>query len=535
MWKIKEVNKPALTELVQNTGLTEPMARILFLRNIRTKEAVHKFLNPQLSDLHSTSLLPDIEPALDRINQAIKKKERILIWGHEDLDGITSVVALYETLRDLQADVRYYIPAKHIEKHGLNADKVKNLPDNNIKLVITVDCGITNFKDVEELANVGIDTIILEHHEVLEHLPKAIANVDPKRKDSKYPFRYLAAVGVVLKVGMALTEKLLKFHTEEFFSIKTDFILLVALGTIADRVPLIDENRILAKYGLEKLKNVSRPVIRAIFNEEQLNASNLTVDKFITTLLPLFASANGNQGCQYFMSQDYEATRKWVKELVNQREIWREQSRQGLIIAKKNLDLTDGLIIVKSAELPLKTMGNCAAKLKEQYQKPTIVMGKGKDSWIGECRGMDQVNLVDLLKANAKYLIDYGGHKKASGFSINEENIEPFTKSAKEYAEVNFAGRIKPESLLADAILPISALTKEFTALGPFGEGNPSPLLIAPDTTIKKSGDHIFSPDNPNLNIFNHTEQKNLINGIYDILYTFDENLNIYIKQVSSK
>ncbi len=535
MWKIKEINKPVLNELVQNTGLTEPMARILFLRNIKTKEAVDKFLNPQLSDLHPTSLLPDIEPALDRIKQAIKNKERILIWGHEDLDGITSVVALFETLRDLQANVSYYIPAKHIEKHGLNADKVKNFPDNHIKLVITVDCGITNFKDVEDLTKIGIDTIIIEHHEVLEHLPKAIANVDPKRKDTKYPFRHLAAVGVVLKVAMALTEKLLKFHTEEFFSIKTDFISLVALGTIADRVPLINENRFLAKYGLEKLRNVSRPAIRAIFNEEQLNASNLTVDKFIATLLPLFASANGNQGCHYFMNPDYDATRKWVKELAKQREIWREQSKQGLIIAKNNLDLTDGLIIVKSAELPLKTMGNCAAKLKDQYQKPTIVIGKGKDSWIGECRGIDQVNLVELLQANAKYLIDFGGHKKASGFTILEENIDTFIKNAKEYAKINFSGNIKLEPLLADAILPISALTKEFTALGPFGEGNPEPLLIAPNTTIKKSGEHIFSPDNPTLNLYNYTEQKNLSNGIYDLLYTFDENLTIYIQQVSPK
>jgi single-stranded-DNA-specific exonuclease len=535
MWQIKEVDNSGLAEFVKTTGFQNSFARTLFLRNIKTPEAAQKFLNPKLSDLHSSALLPDLEPAIDRIWQAIKKKERILIWGHEDLDGITAVVALYEILRDLQADVLYYIPAKHIEKHGLNSEKVKNFNDHKIKLVITVDCGITNFAEVEDLANSGIDTVILEHHEILDRLPKAKANVDPKRKDSKYPFRFLAAVGVVFKFGLALTERILKTPADEFFSIKPDLISLVALGTIADRVPLIDENRILVKFGLEYLKNISRPAIRAFLESENLNPSKLTVDKFMSTLLPLFAAANGNQGCHYFMSQDVEAAKQWVKELSNLRDIWREETKQALVIAKKNLDLDDGLIIVKSAELPLRAMGNCASKLREQYQLPAIVIGRGKDNWIGECRGVDQVNLVELLKANGKYFIDYGGHKKACGFSIIEENLEPFIKGAKDYARMNFAGKIKPEPILADAILPLSELTGEFTKLGPLGEGNPSPLLIAPDTTIKWTDEGLISPDNPKLNLHNNSEQVRLSNGTFDLLYTFDENLNIYIKQAIPK
>ncbi len=531
MWKVKEVNKPALTALVRNTGLSEPLARILFLRNIRTKDMVQKFLNPQLSDLHPLSLLPDIEPALNRIQQAIDKKERILIWGHEDLDGITSVVALYETLADLQADVRYYIPTKHVEKHGLNSSKVKGFADERIKLVITVDCGITNFEDVEELTKAGIDTVILEHHEVLDHLPKSIANIDPKRKDSKYPYRHLAASGVVLKVAMAITENRLNIKPAEFSTIKPDFLSLVALGTIADRVPLLDENRILVKLGFDQLRKTKRPAIKAILEEEELNYPGLTVDKFLSILLPLFAAADGNQGCHYFLSQDYDATRQWVRELVKQREIWRGEAKKGLSIAKNHLDLSEGLIIVKSAELPLRTMGNCASKLRELYQLPVIMIGKGQTTWIGECRGLDRVNLVDLLKANGKYLIDYGGHKKASGFSINEENINQFIKGAKQYAQIYFAGKLEPKPLIADAILPLSELTGEFIKLGPFGEGNPSPLVISPNTRIQKSNDRLLLSDNLMINFHQSTELTKLLSGSYDLLYTFDENLIVYIKE----
>ncbi|MDH5684890.1 MAG: DHH family phosphoesterase, partial [candidate division WOR-3 bacterium] len=308
MWKVKEVNKSALAKFIRATGLKESLARLLFLRDVKTQESAQKFLNPQLSDLHSPSLLPDIEKALERIIYALKNRESILIWGHEDLDGITSTVILYETLRDLRAsDIQYYIPEKHVEKHGLNSAKVKAV--NQIKLVITVDCGITNFSDVQELKDSGIDTVIIEHHEVLDKLPDALANIDPKRKDSKYPFRGLAAAGVTLKIVMALSEKLLKIKPDEFFSIKPDLLALTALGTISDRVPLLEENRILVKYGLEQIKKTSIPAIRVLLEQENLDSFDLTADKLLGHLLPLFASANGNQGCQYFLNDNYEANR----------------------------------------------------------------------------------------------------------------------------------------------------------------------------------------------------------------------------------
>ncbi|MEO0114824.1 MAG: DHH family phosphoesterase [candidate division WOR-3 bacterium] len=535
MWQIKAIDNKALTEFTQATGLNEPWARILYLRDIRTPSAVQRFLKPKLSDLYPAFDLPDVEPALDRIVTAIKNKERILIWGHEDLDGITSVVMLDEVLRDLQADVIYYIPPKHIEKHGLSSEKIKNFNDPKIKLVITVDCGITNFKEVEDLANFGIDTIILEHHEVLDRLPKALANIDPKRPDSKYPFRYLAAVGVVLKFLMALTEKLLRLKPDEFLAIKSDFLGLTAIGTIADRVPLREENRILVKYGLAELKNSKRLAIKILLAEEQLATDDLTVDKFLANILPLFASANGQEACHFFKSQDRAAIEKWLKTLAHERDIWREEAKYALAVAKENLDLTAELVIVKSDKLPLRAMGHCASKLREQYQVPAIVIGKGNDNWIGECRGVDQVNLVDLLKANHQYFIDFGGHKKACGFSITQENLDAFIQSAKDYARQNFAGKFKPEPILADAILPLAELTKEYTELGPFGEGNPAPLLISPDTPIEWHENGLTTPINPALKLYNNSESSQRWEGNFDLLYTFDEHLNIYIKQAIAK
>lgn len=535
MWQIKTIDKQALAEFIRTTGFNEPFARILYLRNIKTKTEARKFLKPKLSDLFSPFELPDIEPALKRIVNAIKKRERILIWGHEDLDGITSVVILDEVLRDLQADVNYYIPPKHIEKHGLNSEKIKSFNDPRIKLVITVDCGITNFVEVEDLINSGIDTIILEHHEVLDHLPKALANVDPKRPDSKYPFRNLAAVGVVLKFVMALTENFLGLKPDEFWTIKSDFLGLAALGTIADRVPLHEENRILVKYGLTEMKNSKRLAIRKLLEEEQLSSNGLTLDKFLANLLPLFASANGQEACRFFQSQDYEAIKNWLKTLKQERDVWREEAKSALAIAKQNLDLTTELAIVKSDKLPLRTMGHCASKLREQYQVPAIVIGKGNDNWIGECRGLDQVNLVDLLKANQQYFIDFGGHKKACGFSIAAKNLEAFIQSAKDYARQNFAGKIQPEPIVVDAILPLSELSKEYTELGPFGEGNPAPLLISPNTPIEWSDNCLITPTNPTLKLYNNSVPIQQFEGNFDLLYTFDETLNIFIKQSVAK
>lgn len=535
MWQTKALDNNQLIEFIRLTGFKEPFARLLLLREVKTLEAAQRFLQPKLSDLYSPALLPDIEIAVARIIAAIKNRERILIWGHEDLDGITSVVALYETLRDLQGDVLYYIPAKHIEPHGLNAAKVKNFNDSRIKLVITVDCGITNFDAVEDLANYGIDTVILEHHEVLNQLPKAKANVDPKRKDARYPFRNLSAVGVVLKVAMALTEKFLQIRPEEFLTVKPDFLSLVTLGTLADRVPLQDENRILVKHGLSLLTQTKRLAIKAILDQEQIKPDELTVEKFMNTLLPLFASANGNTACHFFLSQDYAAVQNWVLELIHERNFWREEVKQALAIAKDNLDRADGLIIVKSAKLPLKTMGHCAGKLREQYQVPVIVIGKGNDHWIGECRGVDEVDLVALLKANQKYFIDFGGHKKACGFSIRETNLESFIQEAKAYARTNFFNAINPKPLLAEAVLPLSELTKDFTLLGPFGEGNPAPLLIAPNTTLKWEANRLIILDNPTLNLLINSESIRLNSGRFDLLYTFDEKLNVTIKQATAQ
>jgi single-stranded-DNA-specific exonuclease len=324
----------------------------------------------------------------------------------------------------------------------------------------------------------------------------------------------------------------LNIKLEEFFSIKPDFLSLAALGTIADRVPLQDENRILIKYGLQELKNAQRSVLQALLAEEQINPVDLTVEKFISVLLPLFASANGQDACHFFLSQDYEKIKQWLKNLADQRDVWREETRQALNIAKNVLDFSGELVIVKSDKLPLRTMGHCASKLREQYQVPAIVIGKGKENWIGECRGVDQVNLIDLLKANSHYFIDFGGHKKACGFSIPEVNLEAFINAAKDYAHNNFKDKIQPETILIDAILPLPELTEEFAQLGPFGEGNPAPLLIAPKTHIKLSTfGELIALENPKLRLFNNSEQIKLSDGIFDLLYTFDENLNVYIKQ----
>jgi single-stranded-DNA-specific exonuclease len=534
MWKIKEVaSENAISELAKSSNIPSTMARILFLRDIKTKADVEKFLNPKFSDLHPYSQLPDIEPAVKRIQQAIKNGEKIVIWGHEDLDGITATIILYETIKAIQGHPFYYIPTKGKDKHGLSTEKAKEFGEQGVKLIITVDCGITNVEEVELIKKLGIDVIITDHHEVLDSVPQSIANIDPKCKNSSYPFEFLAGVGIALKLAIALVDIHLGVKLGELFSLKPDFFGFVALGTISDRVPLVDENRIFTKLGLEELSKIQNPAINAIFSVAGVDKKNVTNDKFFSDILPIFASANGNNACDYFLNKSYDECVIWAQELYRQSQNWREEAKQTLVLAEQIVDVLPGILFVKDERLSLKALGHVAGKLKDRYQVPALIMGPKGDDWVGECRGINGVDLIELLKAHRQYFSAFGGHKKACGFTISKKDADAFIKSAKKFAKEHFAANIiKENKVIPDAILPIKELNNDFKRLGPFGEGNPSPILISPNTPFSKSnGKHIFL-ERPDIDIRNNSEQQIYDRVFVDVLYTFDENLNVAILKV---
>jgi single-stranded-DNA-specific exonuclease len=534
VWRIKEIeSENDVLELAKVNQIPRAMARILWLRDVRSSDAIKQFLNPNLEQLFNWHALPDIELAVKRIQQAISNKEKIAIWGHEDLDGITSTVILYETIQSIQGFPLYHIPTKGKDKHGLSAEKAKEFAEQGVRLIITVDCGITNIEEVDLIKKQGIDVIITDHHEVLDSLPKAIANVNPKRNDSTYPFMFLAGVGIALKLAIALVDIHLRIQPEELFSIKQDFLGYVALGTISDRVPLVSENRILAKFGLEQLSKIQNPAVRAIFSIANLDLDRLTNDQFFSDILPIFASANGNNACEYFLTKDYNQCLKWAQELHNQSQIWREEAKKNLILAEQIIDLAPGILFVRDERLSLKVLGHIAGKLKDRYQVPALIMGPKGDDWVGECRGINGVDLIALLKTHSSYFSAFGGHKKACGFTVSKQKAESFIKNAKKYAKEHFVANIvKENKIIPDAILPIKELNDDYKKLGPFGEGNPVPVLVTENTAFTKSNGKLMFLERTDLEIRSILDQLPIDHVHVNVMYTIDENLVVTILKI---
>jgi len=532
MWRLKDTDENTVRELAAGLAIPLSLARVLAARGLCSPEAAERFLNPRLADLHPVDDLPDIAVAVERIRHAIREKQPILIWGHEDLDGMTAAVSLSQTIRDLNGVTCHYLPTKGAERHGLNPVKLRDFCDQGVRLVITVDCGVTNVAETDEARQLGLDVIITDHHEPLERLPAALAVVNPKRKDSRYPFSELAGVGVALKTAYALARSVVGVSAEQFFSARPDLLTIAALGTIADRVPLVDENRTMVRFGLAQMRQTHLPAVQAVLAAGGIRPEDLTVQRFVLDLLPLFSSADGNAGVDMLMSGSPETAREWSYGLVRQYQSWREEARASYQTAERFLDLAPAILFVRSDELSLRALGHCASKLKDQYLVPAVVMGKRGDDWVGECRGVEGINLVDLLRADSRFLLDYGGHRKACGFTVSDRRVEAFTAAAKDFAARNFLGRItETREPVADAVVPLAEITDDFRRLSPLGEGNPPPLLVAMNTVLQRKGNLVTSAAAPELRLIG---DEDIMPGHYDLLYSLDDNLSVHLEQLES-
>ncbi len=516
MWQLKPVDEKRLSTLKEATDLPEGILRALLLRGVASQKEVFGFLYPDLKNLHPNSLLPQIEPALERIITALRQKEKILIWGHEDMDGIASTVLLKEVLSDLRGEVIYFIPRKHEFKHGIYPPKVLEYPQ--INLVIAVDCGTTNRQEIGDLKERGIDTVIIDHHEAYLELPPAVAIVNPKLPESKYPFCELAAVGTVFKFATALLERVLGIGVKEFVSSKPESLILSALGSISDKVPLIDENRIIVREGLARFKESRRPPIEMISQFEETS-----------TIFSLFGAIEGNEVARFLLTREMEEARAIFDKMVLGYEDFKREINESISLAETVKDLAPGIVIVKNIFLSLRALGYIATRFKERYHLPVIVIGKKDGIWVAECRGLEEINLLELLREESHLLIDWGGHKKACGFSIAEENLEEFIRRAKEYAEREFLPAIeKPQKIFhLDALLPLSEITEEVFLLPPFGEGNPQPFFLSPATKFDKRTITVNGREVP---ILDETGRL-VVGNRYNLIYTVNH-LGIHIKEV---
>ena len=480
-WECYNLDNEKVEELVKKRHITNLLASILVNRGIIDGEKINVFLNPTRKDFYNPFLMPDMDIAVKRIVKAIENKEKIMIYGDYDADGITSITVLKKYLNEIGLKTGEYIPNRLNEGYGLNKDAISKIYNDGYKLMITVDCGISGLEEVDYANSLGMEIIITDHHEPAEKLPEAIAVIDAKRKDNKYPFNQLAGVGVVFKLIQAISTEL-KLEEKEYLK----YLDLVCIGTISDIVPLVDENRVIAKLGLkliEKTKNIGLKTLLNIADLKKIDSNAISFG-----VAPRI-NACGRMGfqeeaLQLFLTEDSGEATKIAKRLVqfNQERQAKEKQIFEEVIEKIEKDDKDKKCIVLAEEnWHHGVIGIVASKITEIYYKPSILICLEGDKGKGSGRSVPGFDLYTALTKCSDYIEKFGGHSMAIGITIKKENFEKLKEAIEKYAQ---------ESNISD-IMPIINIDKEINLkninieevkslelLEPFGEANKMPLFL---------------------------------------------------------
>jgi len=482
IWKTKNPDVDLSHDLESELKIPPLIAQLLVNRGINKVETAREFLKPSLADLHPPSKMKGMSDAVARIQRAIAGGEKIFIYGDYDVDGITAVSLLMSCLKHLEADVDYYIPNRLDEGYGLSKDGVADLKEKGCSLMITVDCGISAAEEVQMANEVGIDVIITDHHEPREKPPPALIILNPKLDACDYPFDGLAGVGVAFKLAQALLDGQNEVFLREQFD-------LVALGTIADVVPLIGENRILAKYGLDVLNRMERIGVKALCEVAGVKEGSIQGWTVGFQLGPRINAAGridtAHRAVHLLTTDSYEEALEIAQSLdiankerqTIERDILRKATDQ---LQKLNLAQEKGLVVAEEGWHP-GVVGIVASRLQEKYYRPAIVISIDGEEGRGSARSIPEFNIFDALTKCSHLLERFGGHKAAAGLVIAKENIGKFRKEfSRTVSEALTPDDLKPKVLI-DLETSMSQLSQEvveqLSLLEPHGLGNPRPLV----------------------------------------------------------
>ena len=479
-WVYYNLNEEKIREIETKYNINRLLATILVNREI---EDIKQYLDPKRNDFHDPFKMPDMEKAVERIIKAIENKEKIIIFGDYDVDGITSITVLKSFFKDLGIDVGEYIPNRLNEGYGLNKEAIEEIANEKYDLMITVDCGITGIEEVEYAKKLGIETIVTDHHEPGEELPNAIAVVDCKRKDNKYPFRELAGVGVAFKLCQALSQRL-KLEEKEYLK----YLDIVALGTISDIVPLKDENRVITKLGLMLIKQTKKCGLIALLNLAGYRKIDSTAISF--GIAPRINACGrmgyANEALDLLLTNNMrEATEKArnISKYNNDRQqyekiIYDEAIKQ---IDENKLENSNSIVLGGDG-WHHGVVGIVASKITDIYYKPCLLVcfEDGDEIGKGSGRSIPGFDLHDALSRCKEILEGYGGHSMAVGLSIKRENIsklkEEFEIIAKEAHLEKMVSTIKIDCVVNIDQLDIETV-KSLDLLEPIGEANKVPIF----------------------------------------------------------
>ncbi|OEF98975.1 single-stranded-DNA-specific exonuclease RecJ [Vulcanibacillus modesticaldus] len=480
-WHIQETDADEIEKIVRDNGVHPLIAQILAKRGLKEKEVISRYFGVDASLMYDPFLMADMKKAVERIHQAILKNEKILIYGDYDADGVTSTTLLLKVLSILDADFSYYIPNRFTEGYGLNHDAIEEAYRNGIKVIITVDTGISAVKEAELAKDLGITLIITDHHQPPAVLPDAFAVINPKRPGDGYPFKELAGVGVAFKLAHALLGRM-----------PIELLDIVAIGTIADLVPLVDENRIIASLGLKQLEQTAHLGIKALLRENGLANKKVTAGHIGYIIAPRINASGrldtAGHAVRLFITED-EAEAKEIAKLLDQI----NQERQSLVdqITDEALQIIntigldrDKVIIVAKENWNVGVIGIVASRILEKYYKPTIILSIDPETKIakGSARSIEGYDIYQALTAAKDLLPHYGGHPAAAGLSINEINIPDLRSRLNKLADEWLSDEDFTPIEKVDAVCSLQdislELIKQIEQMEPFGMGNPSPRIL---------------------------------------------------------
>ncbi|MDO8580842.1 MAG: single-stranded-DNA-specific exonuclease RecJ [Candidatus Omnitrophota bacterium] len=485
-WKIKPLN-PQLQILLSNALNIDPIvAQLLINRGIKTAQEAQSFLSADLNHLHDPFLFKNMDTVVRRIQQAREARERVLVFSDYDVDGVTSAALLCGVLTDLGIDFLTHIPHRMDDGYGLNEGIAATAKEKGVSLLIAVDCGISAHKAVDKLNEAGIEVIIIDHHQPEDHLPKAVAIINPKQKGCAYPFKDLASVGLVAKLVHALTGK----TAEEWLD-------LVALGTVADIVPLRGENRIFVKHGLPRLSQTKNIGLMALLETAKIRDKKISPHSIGFILGPRINATgrmdSAHKSLDLLLSRNAEEalTLAQVLETHNQQrqKMQRDVVKEALELVEQEVNFKEARVIVLSKEGWHKgVLGIVAARITEKYYRPSIVISLENGVGTASCRSVEGFHLYRALSDCSDVLENFGGHEGAAGLTIKEENVTTFRNMINEVAQKVLENVTLVPTISIDGEVPLNRLNlslhEVLDTMEPFGEGNPEPIFCTRNLTV---------------------------------------------------
>jgi single-stranded-DNA-specific exonuclease len=495
-WVVKEKGDTAVVkQLAGALGVSESLANLMAQRNISSADEATSFFDPSLDYLHDPFLMKDMNIAVDRISTAVKKNERILVYGDYDVDGTTAVALMYSFLKDQYSNVEYYIPDRYKEGYGVSFQGLDFAYQNNCKVVITLDCGIKAVEKVKYARTKGLDVIICDHHYPGDEIPKALAVLDPKQPSCSYPYKELSGCGV----GFKLIHAYSRVHGIPFSKI-SHYLDLVAVSIASDIVPLTGENRVMAYFGLKRLNESPRTGLKEIIRESEVTKA-LTIEDVVFKIGPRINAAGrmetGSKAVDLLVSSDTKLAMEISKEINNfnleRRSVDRIITTEAMrMIAEDQRTVNSRTTVLYNPKWKKGVIGIVASRLIETYYRPTVILTESNGFATGSARSVQGYDLYQAIEACSDLLESFGGHMYAAGLTLKKENIRPFMDRFEQYVNSTITEEQLVPRIFIDIELSFSEINEEFfktmSQFQPFGPENMSPVFVSRNVFDTGSG-----------------------------------------------